>query len=255
MRGFMRHLCAGVINICTLRYVEYNFFCFYFYFSVLFGFFLYAEREEKKLPAVCGILNILYVHYQQDNSNKNTLKRVVALEEDETFIVAHPQNWLLCLCFSDWTSAAITRTAMPRCSLTTRWPCPEINQHGWNCCHRDCIHPRSYWTLGCIWAVPPRRQLASLLNCRQLKVAPVSPAVFIPSALMDKRAKFSGKCSFVGKGEFGHPPPWGNYSWTARAGLTNSRRSYSDATRKCLCHTLLICLEARGKSDAPQSCR
>lgn len=75
MRGFMRHLCAGVINICTLRHVEYNFFSA-FIFTLLFCSVL---EEEKMLPAVCGILNILYVHCQQDNNDYNTLQGVVAL--------------------------------------------------------------------------------------------------------------------------------------------------------------------------------
>lgn len=82
IRGFMRHFCAGVINICTLRHVEYNFFLFGFLLALLVfcSFFFFALKgNEKKLPAVCGILNILYVHYpnrtkrqeQQGNANGN----------------------------------------------------------------------------------------------------------------------------------------------------------------------------------------
>lgn len=98
---------------------------------------------------------------------------------------------------SDWTSAAITRIAMPRCSSTTRWPCPGISRHGWNCCPHACTRPRSYWTLGCIWAAPPKRQLASLSNCRRRRAAQDSPAACIHCASMAKRAKYLGKCSFM----------------------------------------------------------
>lgn len=63
IRGFMRHFCAGVINICTLRHVEYNFFLFGFLFASFSIFCFLLKGNGEKLPAVCGILNILYVHY------------------------------------------------------------------------------------------------------------------------------------------------------------------------------------------------
>lgn len=137
----MRHFCAGVINICTLRHVEYNFFLFGFllallvFFSSSLFFACVLKGNEKKLPAVCGILNILYVHYpnrtkrqQQQGNGIGNGKRERGRDRVENFYRSSSSQLRSVL--SDWTSAAITRIAMPRCSSTTRWPCPGISRHG-----------------------------------------------------------------------------------------------------------------------------
>lgn len=149
---------------------------------------------------------------------------------------------------SDWTSAAITRIAMPRCSSTTRWPCPGISQHGWNCCLHACTRPRSYWTLGCIWAAPPKRQLASLSNCRRRRAAQDSPAACIHCASMAKRAKYLGKCSFMA---VRLAYPWGPNEERVRELMMLLLL----LPLKCLCHIRRNqSLEANPKNSA-QSCR
>lgn len=128
----MRHFCAGVINICTLRHVEYNFFLFGFLFASFSIFCFLLKGNGEKLPAVCGILNILYVHYpnrtkRQQQEHPAWDGGVVGVGEENFYRCSSSQ---LRSVLSDWTSAAITRIAMPRCSSTTHWPCPGISRHG-----------------------------------------------------------------------------------------------------------------------------
>lgn len=75
MRGFMRHLCAGVINICTLWHAGNNFFFSYFicFFYIYFCCIAHAAKgNEKVARSVRHIKYFICALAEQDILPKRT---------------------------------------------------------------------------------------------------------------------------------------------------------------------------------------